>query len=82
VLDRVSKEAYDMMTGEVTPGHGLNVSDNKNPTCTRDCTCNCGSDCACGSSNCSSNCGSNSIKITGGLQRNCITFCPVLNCDT
>ena len=55
---------------------------NNPPTCTSDCNCNCGSDCACGSSNCGSSAGNgNTIKITGGLQRNCVTFCPVINCD-
>ena len=59
---------------------GLNVPDNKPPTCSGACNNNCGSECACGSSNCSTACGSG-VTNTGGIQRNCISFCPVINCD-
>ena len=69
---------------KTVPGNnnqGLNVPDNRSPTCTVNSNCNCSSECACGASNCSTACGSG-VTNTGGIQRNCLSFCPVINCDS
>ena len=66
---------------QYTAANGNNpVPVNTQPTCYTQCTCSSGGSSACSASNCSSDCGRN-IKNTGGAERNCVTFCPVINCD-